>query len=179
VDALNHEQIEALAAVLKDSPRLAEIEIRSGGGQGVSLRLRRPLPAPEASAAARPAAKPSANGSGAKPARPAPPATPAAPAVEVVRAGLVGIFRPRRKGAPAAEGDYVTAGDVLGHIEAMRLLTDCVATADGRLSAVLVQDGQPVEYDQPLFEVRPGADDETGDDETTAVPGAGAAGEPS
>lgn len=140
---MNHEQIEALAAVLKDVPSLTEVEVRHGG---TVLRLRR-----GGVAVAAPPALPS----------PAPLPEPAAapsssPSGSVVCASVVGIFH-ALGGKQTASGDHVRAGQVLGHIETMRLMNDCPAVKDGVVERVLVEDGQPVEYGQPLFEIAPGA----------------------
>ncbi len=77
--------------------------------------------------------------------------------LHTVKAGLVGLFH-RGKGPdtePLVEvGDRVSEGQVIGTIEALRKLTDVVCDADGELVEVLQEDGQPVEYGQPLFSLR-------------------------
>jgi biotin carboxyl carrier protein len=50
-------------------------------------------------------------------------------------------------------GATVKEGQLLGHIEAMRLLNDCLAPEAGTILRVLVEEGQPVEYGQLLFEI--------------------------
>ncbi len=49
----------------------------------------------------------------------------------------------------------VRSGQVIGVIEAMKLYNDVVCTADGIVKDVLVDDGMPVEYDQPLYLIEP------------------------
>ncbi len=92
----------------------------------------------------------------AAPAVPAPAATPApeAPAGHVVKSPMVGTFY--RSSAPGAApfvdvGSSVKEGDTLCIIEAMKLLNEIDADASGTIKQILVENGQPVEYGQPLF----------------------------
>ncbi|MDI6746280.1 MAG: acetyl-CoA carboxylase biotin carboxyl carrier protein [Rhodocyclaceae bacterium] len=84
-------------------------------------------------------------------------ATPAAPAVpegHVMKSPMVGSFyRASSPGAaPLVEvGMAVKKGDTLCIIEAMKLMNEIEADADGVIKAVLVENGQAVEFDQPLF----------------------------
>ena len=92
-------------------------------------------------------------------AAPAAPATPAAaePPVEtghVVKSPMVGTFyRASSPGAKAfAEvGDVVKAGQPVCIIEAMKIMNEIEADQDGTITKILVDNGQPVEYGQPLF----------------------------
>jgi acetyl-CoA carboxylase biotin carboxyl carrier protein len=75
-----------------------------------------------------------------------------------VEAPMVGTFY--RASSPSAppfvnEGDVVNEGQVLGIIEAMKLMNEIEAKVAGRIAQVLVENGQPVEYGQPLFLVEP------------------------
>jgi acetyl-CoA carboxylase biotin carboxyl carrier protein len=86
----------------------------------------------------------------------APPAVeaPAAPEGHVVKSPMVGTFY--RSSAPGAKafvelGQSVNAGDTLCIIEAMKLLNEIEADQGGSIKAILVENGQPVEYGQPLF----------------------------
>ena len=87
----------------------------------------------------------------------APAAAPdAAPAVEghVVKAPMVGTFyrSPSPDAKPFIEvGQAVKEGDVICIIEAMKLMNEIDADAAGTVKAILVENGQPVEYGQPLF----------------------------
>ncbi|WP_239095707.1 acetyl-CoA carboxylase biotin carboxyl carrier protein [Micromonospora lutea] len=87
----------------------------------------------------------------------APPA--AAPATRTnVRSPMVGTFyrSPQPGAAPfVAVGDLVRPGQVIGIVEAMKLMNEIVADRPGRVVEVLVTDGQPVEYDQPLVALDP------------------------
>ncbi len=66
----------------------------------------------------------------------------------VIRAPMVGIFHPAN-GLPVA-GAQVKAGQVVGAIESMKLLNDVISDVSGTISEVLVEEGTPVEYGQPL-----------------------------
>jgi acetyl-CoA carboxylase biotin carboxyl carrier protein len=82
------------------------------------------------------------------------PAEPAAPEGHVVKSPMVGTFyRSGSPGAPAfAEiGQTVKQGDTLCIVEAMKLMNEIEADASGTVKAILVENGQPVEYGQPLF----------------------------
>ena len=85
------------------------------------------------------------------------PADEANAALEI-RSTLVGVFRVSMKsgGKPlAALGDVVREGQVVGAIEALNVLNEIEAPAQGRVSAVFVDEGQPVEYGQPLIAIEP------------------------
>jgi acetyl-CoA carboxylase biotin carboxyl carrier protein len=86
----------------------------------------------------------------------APAAEPAAEAIEghAIKSPMVGTFyRAPSPGASAfvEVGQTVSAGDTLCIIEAMKLLNQIEADKAGTIKAILVENGQPVEYDQPLF----------------------------
>ena len=74
--------------------------------------------------------------------------------VHEVKSPIVGTFY--RAPAPDADsyvqiGDMVTAGSVLCIIEAMKLMNEIESDASGKILKILVEDGKPVEYNQPLF----------------------------
>lgn len=88
----------------------------------------------------------------------APPAAatevPAAPEGHVVKAPMVGTFY--RAASPGAKpfvevGDAVKKGQPICIIEAMKLMNEIEADSDGVVKEVLVENGQPVEYGEPLF----------------------------
>lgn len=92
----------------------------------------------------------------AAPAAAAPAAEAAAPAVEgnVQKSPMVGTFY--RSSSPGAKsfvevGQSVNAGDTLCIIEAMKLLNEIEAEHSGVVKAILVENGQPVEYGEPMF----------------------------
>jgi acetyl-CoA carboxylase biotin carboxyl carrier protein len=74
----------------------------------------------------------------------------------MVCAPMVGVFyrAPQPGAAPfVTEGDHVTKGQQVAIIEAMKLMIPVEADWPGRITSVLVPDGQSVEYGQPLFAV--------------------------
>jgi acetyl-CoA carboxylase biotin carboxyl carrier protein len=78
----------------------------------------------------------------------------AVPEGHVIKSPMVGTFY--RSAAPGANpfvevGQTVKAGDTVCIIEAMKLLNEIEADHDGVIKAVLAENGQPVEYGQPLF----------------------------
>lgn len=87
------------------------------------------------------------------------PATPAPtedsePEGHVVRSPMVGTFY--RASAPGAKdfvevGQSISVGDTLCIIEAMKLLNEIESDQSGVIKAILVENGQPVEYGEPLF----------------------------
>jgi acetyl-CoA carboxylase biotin carboxyl carrier protein len=102
----------------------------------------------------------------AAPAQPAPAAnnSAAAPAaapgetLHEVKSPIVGTFyEAPAPGAPpfVRPGDSVNAGQVLCIIEAMKLMNEIESDASGEVVKMLVSNGQPVEYGQPLFAIRP------------------------
>jgi acetyl-CoA carboxylase biotin carboxyl carrier protein len=92
-------------------------------------------------------------GDAAAPPAPAPVA-PAAPEGHVIKSPMVGTFY--RSSAPGAKpfaevGQAVKAGETVCIIEAMKLLNEIEADHDGVIKDILVENGEPVEYGQPLF----------------------------
>lgn len=88
------------------------------------------------------------------PAAAAAPAAPAEPTGHVVKSPMVGTFyRSSAPGAPAfiEVGSAVKEGDTLCIIEAMKLLNEIDADISGTVTKILVENGQPVEFGQPLF----------------------------
>ena len=77
--------------------------------------------------------------------------------LHVVKAPLVGTFF----GSPSpgaaqfvAPGDHVAKGQVIGIVEAMKLMNEIESDAAGEIVKCLVSNGQPIEYGQPLFSIR-------------------------
>lgn len=100
-------------------------------------------PAPAAAPVAAPVA-----------AAPAAPAAAAVPEGHIVKSPMVGTFyRSSAPGAPAfvEVGKEVKEGDTLCIIEAMKLLNEIDADKGGVVKQILVENGQPVEFGQPLF----------------------------
>ena len=87
-----------------------------------------------------------------------------------IRANLVGVFY-RGKGAEAQPlvevGDCVEEGQVVGTIEALRRLTEVVSPTAGEVVELVADDGQPVQYGQPLMLLRPDGSSLTAEGETS------------
>ena len=137
-----------LAAVVNELG-LSEIEVESAG---LKLRVQRAAAAPAAPAAPMPAAVPATSDR--------PVVADAAPltASISIEAPMVGTFY--RASSPTAEpyvreGDMVKEGQILCIIEAMKLMNEIESKAAGRVAKILVENGQPVEYGQPLFLLEP------------------------
>ncbi|QNM04525.1 acetyl-CoA carboxylase biotin carboxyl carrier protein [Qiania dongpingensis] len=76
---------------------------------------------------------------------------------QIVKSPLVGIFyaAPSEEAEPFVKaGDTVKKGQVLGIIEAMKLMNEIECDYDGVVEAVLIENEQVVEYGQPLFRIR-------------------------
>ncbi|MBL0351000.1 MAG: acetyl-CoA carboxylase biotin carboxyl carrier protein [Elusimicrobia bacterium] len=86
---------------------------------------------------------------------PAAPAAPAGPKLHVVKSPMVGTFQRAAKDRPplVLEGSEISAGQKMGVVEAMNIPKDVLADVHGRIVKILVENGKPVEYGQPLFEV--------------------------
>ena len=132
---------------------IAELEITEGEekvkivkGGAVMVAAAPMMAAPALPVAARPVAAPAAG---------AAPAESAAPQEgHVVKAPMVGTFyrSPSPDAKPFVEvGQAVKEGDTICIIEAMKLMNEIEADASGAVKAILVENGQPVEYGQPLF----------------------------
>ena len=81
-------------------------------------------------------------------------AAPAEPEGHTVKSPMVGTFY--RSAAPGSKpfvevGSPIKTGETVCIIEAMKLLNEIEADSDGVIKAILVENGQPVEYGQPLF----------------------------
>ena len=136
-------------AVLLDDTNLTEIEIQDGERR---IKVARNVTVNAAPAYAVPA-----------PAAAAPAAAPAAIAPEAaadhpgtVKSPMVGtVYLAAEPGAKqfASVGDKVSVGQTLLIVEAMKVMNSISATRAGTVKAVLVENGQPVEYDQPLIVV--------------------------
>ena len=148
-------KIKKLIDLLEES-NLAELEIKEGeevvrlsrvptGGMTVAAApvalQAAPAPAPAAPAAAAVASE-------------AAPAASGLPEGHVVKAPMVGTFYASATPGAAAfvkVGQQVRAGETLGIIEAMKMFNQIEADVAGTVQAILVENGQPVEFDQPMF----------------------------
>lgn len=104
-----------------------------------------------------PALVPAANGQSSAPAAPAPVAAKDK-AIKEICSPIVGTFYRRPSpNAPAYKdvGDRVSKDDVVCIVEAMKVMNEIKAEVDGVIRKILLEDGTPVEYGQPLFLVEP------------------------
>jgi acetyl-CoA carboxylase biotin carboxyl carrier protein len=77
--------------------------------------------------------------------------------IHIVKSPIVGTFyrAPAPGAKPSVEvGSRVKKGDVLCIIEAMKIMNEIKSDVDGIIEEILVENGQPVEYGQPLFKIR-------------------------
>ncbi len=144
-------KIKKLIEIIEDSD-VTEIEISEGEE---SVRISR-LTANTTVSVAAPAAVSAPAAPAPAAAAPAVETTEAAPAVSghVVKSPMVGTFYRAASpgGTPFVEvGQKVSVGDTLCIIEAMKILNQIESDASGVIKQILVEDAQPVEYDQPLF----------------------------
>lgn len=152
-------KVRKLIELLEES-NLSELEIREGeesvrlsrfpaGGAAAPQLIAAPQPSvavPVPTAAAPASAAPTAPAST--------PAESGLPAGDVVRAPMVGTFY--AAASPGAEpfvavGQPVKVGDPLGVIEAMKMFNQIDAEFAGTMLAIVAENGQVVEFDQPLF----------------------------
>ncbi|MGB0449361.1 MAG: acetyl-CoA carboxylase biotin carboxyl carrier protein [Porticoccaceae bacterium] len=148
-------KVKKLIELLEES-NINELEITEGEE---SVRISRGATIAAAPAPVAPAPVVAAAPAAPAPAAAAPAAAPADSeelAGHVVRSPMVGTFY----GAPAPgspvfveSGKAVKVGDVLCIVEAMKMMNQIEADKAGTIGAVLVEDGEPIEYDQPLFTI--------------------------
>jgi acetyl-CoA carboxylase biotin carboxyl carrier protein len=145
-------KVKKLIELLETSD-IAEIEIKEGEeavrisrNSSVTTAVAAPAAAPVAAPAPSPAA-PAASEE-----KPAPQATSG----HVVSSPMVGTFyrSPSPSSPPFVEvGTHVKAGDVVCIVEAMKMMNQIEAEKAGIIEAILVKDGEPVEFDQPLVTI--------------------------
>jgi acetyl-CoA carboxylase biotin carboxyl carrier protein len=158
------ERVDALAEVLRRH-ELNEIEIEEGGvriyvrrggggGDGVAVQYATHAPAPTAHPVhtpATPAAAPSA---------PSGPSTDTGDGnVAYVTSPFVGTFyrSPSPDSAPFVDvGTRIKKGQVLCIVEAMKLMNEIESEIEGSIVQLLVENGQAVEYGEPLFKIKVG-----------------------
>jgi acetyl-CoA carboxylase biotin carboxyl carrier protein len=162
---MNQKEIKELIEFLIEKD-VTEFELERGD---VKLRVKRgqevhmvSAPAVPMVAAPLPVSAPSAPFTSAAAATSSAPAQAAPPAEEEglhrVKSPIVGTFyeAPSPGSPPFIKvGDQVTSGQVLCIVEAMKLMNEIESDVAGEIVKILVNNGQPVEYGQPLFLVRP------------------------
>ena len=136
-------------AVLLDDTNLTEIEIQDGDRR---IRVARNISVAAAPTYAAPAAL--APAPVAAPVASAPVAEPAGDHPGTVKSPMVGTayLAPEPGARPfASVGDKVSAGQTVLIVEAMKVMNQIASPRAGTVKAILVESGQPVEYDQPLL----------------------------
>ncbi len=148
-------KLKTLIDLVSES-NVSELEITEAEGK---VRIVKASPAAQAApvtyaVAAAPVAAPVAAASPAPAVEAAAPAAAAEPAGHIVKSPMVGTFY--RASAPGAKpfkevGDTVKEGETICIVEAMKILNEIEADKSGTVTQILVQNGQAVEYGQPLF----------------------------
>ena len=152
---MNQKELKELIEFLIEKD-IAEFELERGD---VKVRIKRgTLVAMAPPAQAMPTAAAPASHAATSAAAPAAPATSAEDGLHIVKSPIVGTFyESPSPGSPAfvKPGDSIENGQVLCIIEAMKLMNEIEADVAGELVKQLVNNGQPVEYGQALFSIRP------------------------
>ena len=148
-------KVKKLIELLEESG-IDELEIHEGEESVRISRHSKQVAAPQYQVAPAPVAAAPAPAPAAAPATADAPAAPAAPSGHLVRSPMVGTFY--RSPSPTAAvfvevGQSVKAGDVLCIVEAMKMMNHIEADKSGVVQSILVENGQPVEFDQPLFSI--------------------------
>ncbi|MDG0979269.1 MAG: acetyl-CoA carboxylase biotin carboxyl carrier protein [Halieaceae bacterium] len=148
-------KVKKLVELLEES-NIDEIEIHEGDD---SVRIRRSAPAGNVSvasmptyAAPAPAVAPAAASSASAPDAP----KEAAIEGHAVKSPMVGTYysAPSPTSAPFIKvGQNVNAGDVICIVEAMKMMNQIEADKSGKIGAILVENGEAVEFDQPLITI--------------------------
>ena len=147
-------KVKKLIELLEES-NICEIEIQEGeesvrisrSQQGVAAQAPHYPPAWNAPAPAPAQQAPA-------PSAPSEPSAPAQPSGHAVTSPMVGTFY--RAPAPGAKafvevGQSVKKGETVCIVEAMKMMNQIEADKDGVIEAILVEDGEPVEFDQPML----------------------------
>lgn len=150
------EEIRELIAVVNDSG-IAELEVQRGENRVRIRRTQRESRVSVATVEAHPALSAPAHGAPA-PAHPPAASSPATSDEMLVKSPIVGTFY--ESSSPGAApfvrvGETVQPGTVLCIIESMKLMNEIEAEVAGVVMSKLVSNGQPVEYGEALFAIRP------------------------
>jgi acetyl-CoA carboxylase biotin carboxyl carrier protein len=159
---LDLKELKEILQIL-DEKDIAEFELEE---QGIKLRIRKAASQAQAlavapSVAAAPA--PTVAGAALVSAEPRPVPVPGAEApadegLHMIKSPIVGTFyRARDPNSPpfVQAGDRVKAGQILCIIEAMKMMNEIESEVEGEVVRVLRENGNPVQYGEPLFAIRP------------------------
>ena len=144
--------VRQLAELLEET-RLTEIEVQDGDRRIRVVRTVAVQMAAPPMAMAAPMPSMPAGAGYAPPAQASPPEVSPAENPDAIRSPMVGtVYLSASPGAKAfiEVGAQVAAGDTLLIVEAMKVMNPIVSPRAGRISAILVDNAQPVEFDQPL-----------------------------
>ncbi|GAB3340532.1 acetyl-CoA carboxylase biotin carboxyl carrier protein [Chromohalobacter beijerinckii] len=144
-------KVKKLIELLEES-NISEIEIQEGEESVRISRHTGGFSAPPAAQAPAPAVAP-APAAPSVAAAPEAEAAPAEPSGHPVTSPMVGTFY--RSPAPGAKpfvevGQSVKKGETVCIVEAMKMMNQIEADQDGVIEAIMVEDGEPVEFDQPM-----------------------------
>ena len=159
-------ELKEILQILEEK-EITEFELEE---EGMKLRIRKgpspsspaaapavvPIPIPVAAPAPAPAMAPAAAAPASAPA--APPAADDEAGLTIVKSPIVGTFyrTPDPNAAPfVSVGDRIRVGQVLCIIEAMKLMNEIEAEVAGEVVRIHHESGQPVQYGEPLFTIRP------------------------
>lgn len=148
-------KVKKLIELLEESG-IDELEIHEGEESVRISRYSNNAPVPAYVAQPAPVAAPVVAPAAAEAAAPAAPAVETPAAGHQVKSPMVGTFytAPSPSSPVFVEaGQQVKEGDVLCIVEAMKMMNQIKADKSGTIEAILVENGQPVEYDQPLFTI--------------------------
>jgi len=146
--------VRQLAEML-DATGLTEVEVEDGDRKIRIARKAAAAPAVHYAPAPAPAPAPATHVASLPSSDPAP-AAPAADHANAVKSPMVGTaYLAAEPGAApfSSIGKQVAAGDTLLIVEAMKVMNPITAPSAGTIKAILVENGQPVEFDQPLIVV--------------------------
>ena len=148
-------KLKTLIDLVSES-NISELEITEAEGKVRIVKAGAPAAPPQMMAYAMPQAQPAPAEAprAAAPAAAAAAEAPAAEAGHVVKSPMVGTFYRASSpgGKPLVEvGSSVKEGEPICIIEAMKIMNEIEATQTGTISKVLCENGQPVEFGQPLF----------------------------
>jgi acetyl-CoA carboxylase biotin carboxyl carrier protein len=164
---MNQKELKELVEFLIEKD-ITEFELERGdvkvrikrGTPGATQHTERIIAVPAASHPVQVAAVPMPSSAPPETVATSTPPTPAAPAEELhmVKSPIVGTYyESPSPGSPpfVKPGDHVEAGQVLCIVEAMKLMNEIEADVGGEVVKILVKNGQPIEYNQELFAIRP------------------------
>jgi acetyl-CoA carboxylase biotin carboxyl carrier protein len=146
-------KLKTLIDLVSES-NISELEITEAEGKVRIVKAGAAAPAVIAAPVALPAAPAVAAAPAAPATAPAEPPAPAAPEGKVVKSPMVGTFY--RAASPGAKpfveiGDAVKPGQPVCIIEAMKIMNEIESDAEGKVLRILCENGQAVEFGQPLF----------------------------